>query len=99
MPRAGSASLARPAGRPSCRSDEPALRPTLRHMHMDKELDDLRSKAKSMQPDTIAARLSRYRALFLSDDLPEGDSTETPASVPRAANSQRMRSPAEVSRA
>lgn len=30
---------------------------------MDKELDDLRGKAKSVQPDTIAARLSAYRAV------------------------------------
>lgn len=30
---------------------------------MDKELDDLRSKAKTVQPDTIAARLAAYKAV------------------------------------
>lgn len=80
---------------------------------MDKELGDLRSKAKTVQPDTIAARLTEYkaisdrartyadllgmqqstitevvaelqgkaRALMLSDDLVDDQSTEREVSV------------------
>lgn len=86
---------------------------------MDKELDDLRSKAKTVQPDTIAARLAAYkavsdrartyadllgmqqstiaealtelqgkaRALILSDDLPDSDSTEEQVSVTKGGSS------------